>query len=323
VISGPFSIVATTCGDTLGEGESCTVTVEFCPVTPGFKSGTLKILSTHSANPTVNVPLAGKATPHPADVSVSPNPHDFGTVVFLGTRTRTFTVTNSGGTPVTIGAITRTGSSTFTVLAADDECDGETLDKDEACTFRVRFEAPSSTAGVKNAVIHVTGTGFDEIIVPVTATAEAFKAKIDAFVTNKTDKSWNYHGKWVYCGTACARQQAAQLGRRGKTITYRVRVRNDGNGVDDIRVRLYQTASKASIQRIQVLRNGNQDVTARVSNGSYVARDVDPGAEIYFWVRVTVKAEATPGRVNYVIISGQSTRTPRVKDYVRMRTTVR
>ena len=121
------------------------------------------------------------------------------------------------------------------------ECDGETLGTDETCTFRVRFQAPSSTAGVKNAVIHVAGTGFDEIVVPVMATAEAFRARVDAFVTNSTDKSRNYHGKGIYCGSACARQQVALFGRRGKTITYRVRIRNDGNGVDDLRVRLYQT----------------------------------------------------------------------------------
>ncbi len=102
-----------------------------------------------------------------------------------------------------------------------------------------------------------------------------------------------------------------------------MRIRNSGNGVDDLRVRLTQTGSKASIQRIQVLRNGNQDVTSRVSNGSYVARDVNPDAEIYFWVRVTVRRAAVVGRVNYVILSGQSTRTPTVKDNVRARTTVR
>ena len=83
------------------------------------------------------------------------------------------------------------------------------------------------------------------------------------------------------------------------------------------------TGSKASIRRIQVLRNGNQDITARVTDGSYVAKDVNPGAEVYLWVRVTVKTSAVPGRVNYIAISGQSTRMPRIKDVARLRTTVR
>jgi hypothetical protein len=254
---------------------------------------------------------------------VSPNPYDFGNVVFRGTKTRTFTVTNSGGTPVSISSITRTGSSTFTVIPADDECAGETLGEDESCAFRVRFQAPASTAGAKNATIHVTGTGFDEIEVPVTANAEAFKAKVDAFVTDKTDKPSNYVGVGVYCKSSCSQQQAAESVSRGRTFTYRVRIRNNGNGVDNIRVRLYQTGSKASIKRIKVLRNGNQDVTSKVTNGSYVAKDMNPGAEIYFWVRITVQPSAVRGRVNYVQISGQSTRTTTVKDVVRAKTTVR
>ncbi len=322
-VTGPFSIVSDTCDDTLAEGDDCTVTVEFGPATQGAKSGTLKIQSGHSANPTVNVPLDGTATPRPSDVIVNPNPYDFGHVPFRATKSKVFTVTNTGGTPVTITSLTRTGSSTFTIVGADNECDGETLGEDESCSFVVRFQAPVRTAGAKNGTIHLVGTGFDEIQVPVTATAEPFKAKIDAFVTDGTDKPSNYVGKGVYCANSCARQQVTEVVRRGNTVTYRVRIRNNGNGVDTIRVRLYQTGSKASIQRIQVLRNGNQDVTSRVSNGSYVARDVNPGAEIYFWVRVTVKTAAVPGRVNYVIISGQSSRTPSVKDVVRMRTTVR
>ncbi|MFN8519706.1 MAG: choice-of-anchor D domain-containing protein [Chloroflexota bacterium] len=307
---------------TLAPGDSCVVRVRFAPGSVGDRSGTLKIQS-NAANATVNVPLNGTSTPHPSNVSVTPNPYDFGHVPFKATKSKRFTVTNSGGTPVTITSVTRTGSSTYTVVAADDECDGETLGTDESCSFVVRFKAPSSTAGVKSGVIHLIGSGFDEIQVPVTATAEPFKAKVDAFVTDKTDRPSNYVGVGVYCKASCPQQQAVETVTRGRTFTYRVRIRNNGNGVDDIRVRLYQTGSKASIQRIQVLRNGNQDVTSRVTNGSYVARDMNPGAEIYFWVRVTVRTNAVPGRVNYVQLSGQSTRTPSVQDVVRARTTVR
>jgi len=243
--------------------------------------------------------------------------------VYEGIRTRLFTVTNHGGTPAKITNITRTGSSSFTVLPADDECAGETLGEDESCTFQVRFVAPSHTAGLKSAAIHVAGTGFSEILVPVTATGEPFKARVDAFITHKSDKPWHYIGRGVYCKASCPQQQVTETARHGTTVLYRVRIRNNGNGVDDIRVRLYQTASKSSVERIQVLRNGNQDVTSKVANGSYVANDVNPGAEIYFWVRVTLKSSAVPGRVNVVILSGQSSRTPRVKDYVRALTTVR
>jgi hypothetical protein len=167
------------------------------------------------------------------------------------------------------------------------------------------------------------GSGFDVLVVPVRATAERFRGGIDAFATDRSDKPSNYTGVGVACSNGCARQQATERVLRGMTFTYRVRIRNTGNGVDHIRVRLYQTGSKSSIRRIQVLRNGNQDITARVTDGSYVAKDVRPGAEIYLWVRVTVKTTAVPGRVNYIAISGQSTRMPRVKDVARLRTTVR
>ncbi|MEZ4597320.1 MAG: choice-of-anchor D domain-containing protein [Chloroflexota bacterium] len=307
---------------TLAPGDTCVVRVRFAPAASAIVPGRSRSSRTPPTR-TVNVPLNGTSTPRPSDVSVSPNPYDFGNVVFRGTKTRTFTVTNSGGTPVTITSVTRTGSSTFTVLDADNECAAETLGTDESCTFRVRFRAPSSTAGSKSGTIHVVGTGFDAIEVPVTATAAAFKAKVDAFVTDKTDRPANYVGVGVYCRSSCPEQQAVESVARGRTFTYRVRIRNNGNGVDAIRVRLYQTGSKASIQRIRVLRNGNQDVTSRVTNGSYVARDMNPGAEIYFWVKVTVRTSAVRGRVNYVQISGQSTRTSSVKDVVRAKTKVR
>jgi hypothetical protein len=209
------------------------------------------------------------------------------------------------------------------VLGADNECLGETLGDGESCTFRVRFQAPSSTAGTKSGVIRVAGTGFDEIPVPVRATAEPFRGGIDVFVTDRRDKPSNYAGIGVACGDSCARQEAAERVLRGMTFTYRVRIRNTANGVDDIRIRLTQTGSKSSIRRIQVLRNGNQDITARVTDGSYVAKDVNPRAEIYLWVRVTVKTTAVPGSINYIAISGQSTRTPRIIDVARLRTTVR
>ncbi|MFN8519705.1 MAG: choice-of-anchor D domain-containing protein [Chloroflexota bacterium] len=325
-VSGVFSIASDdgTCDDsgTLAADESCTVRVIFEPGSVGAKSGTLKVQSSNAANGTVNVPLTGIATPHPSDVSVTPASADLGHVVFAGVRTRRFTVTNSGGTPVTITGVTRTGSRTYTVIEADDECANETLGEGESCTFRVRFQAPASTAGAKNATVHVTGD-FDEILVPLTATAEPFQAKVDAFVTAKSDKPSKYVGIGVFCRSSCWQQQAERTVGRGATFTYRVRVRNSGNGVDDIRVRLYQTNSKSSIRKVEVLRNGNQDVTSRVTNGSYVARDVNPGAEIYFWVRVSVAAHAPSDRVNTILISGQSTRTPKVKDVVRTKTTVR
>jgi hypothetical protein len=326
-VNGAFSIVAgdSTCDDagTLAAGASCAVTVRFGPAAVGSKSGTLKVRSANAANGTVNVPLSGIATPHPSDVSVTPGSSDLGDVVFRGVRTRQFTVANGGGMPVTITGVTRTGSRTYTVLEADDECADETLGEGESCTFRVRFQAPSSTAGAKSATIHVTGTDFDEILVPLTATAEPFKAKVDAFVTSKADKPAKYVGIGVFCKSACSNQQATRTVGRGATFTYRVRIRNGANGVDDIRVRLYQTNSKSSIRKIRVLRNGNQDVTPKVMDGSYVAKDMNPGAEIYFWVRVTVAAHAPSDRVNTVVISGQSTRTPKAKDFVRARTTVR
>jgi hypothetical protein len=326
-VSSAFAIRGddSTCDDTttLAADDTCSVTVVFGPETPGARSGTLKVQSGNAANGTVNVPLAGLATAHPSDVSVSPASHDFGDVVFRGVRTQLFRVTNSGGIPVTVSGVTRTGSSTFSVLGADNECLGETLAEGDSCTFRVRFQAPSSTAGTKSGAIRVAGSGFDEIVVPVRATAEPFRGGIDVFATDRTDKPSNYTGVGVACANACARQEAFERVLRGMTFTYRVRIRNTGNGVDDIRIRLTQTGSKASIRRIQVLRNGNQDITARVTDGSYVAKDVNPGAEVYLWVRVTVKTNAVPGRVNYIAISGQSTRMPRVKDVARLRTTVR
>src|SRR4029079_14154777 len=105
-----------------------------------------------------------------------------------------------------------------------------------------------------------------------TGPAEPFRAKVDGFVTDRTDRPSNYVGVGIYCRSSCGQQQVSESCFGGRTFTYRVRIRNNGNGVDDIRVRLYQTGSKASIRRIQVLRNGNHDVTSRATNGNSVPR---------------------------------------------------
>lgn len=182
-VGSAFAIRAgdSTCNDTatLAPDDTCTVSVEFVTSTPGARSGSLKIQSANAANGSVNVPLAGIATPHPSDVSVTPASNDFGDVVFRGTRTQTFSVTNSGGIPVTVTGVTRTGSTTFVVLGGRQRVPRRDPRRGGELHLPGPVRAPSSTAGTKTGAIRVVGEGFEEIVVLVRATAERFRGGVD------------------------------------------------------------------------------------------------------------------------------------------------
>ena len=319
-----FSIVAadSTCDDvsTLAPAAECVVKVRFEPSSEGAKSGKLKVAS-NATNGTVIVPLDGTGTPAPADVVVTPNPYDFGNVPYSTVRNKTFTVTNQGSSPATITGITKSGSSNFTVPPSDNECAGDTLNNGDTCTFVVRFSSPASS-GVKSGTVNIDGTGFSHLQVPVTATAAPFVAKVDAYISPNQDTNADYVGRNVYCSSACNQQAVTKVTQKNKTTTYRVRVRNNGNGVDSIRVRFSQSGSKTIVKKVKILSNGNQDVTSAVTAGGYVVSDLNPGASAYFWVQVTLTSNATSGKINSAVLWGQSVRTTTVKDYVQGKTKV-
>ena len=313
--SSQFAIFdETDCDGTLVEDEECDVIIRFSPSSTGDTSATLKVASTNSTNGTVNVPLSGTGDAAPADVAVSPNDYDFGEVERGTSKNKTFTFSNTGGTAVTVVNVEKaSGSGSFVIPAAQDLCSGESIGAGESCTFRVTFNAPT-TSSSKNAIIEVSGTGFSPVTADVHGQSVPFAAKVDMIITKTKTTPYSYIGAGLFCTAACDNQTVFQNVKKGTSFTYRIRVKNVGNGRDSIKLRLSQAGSKAIVESIKVLRDGNVDVTSKVLNAGYVIKDLNPGADAYFWIKVKLKSNATVGNSNGVVLNGQSQRQTNVKD---------
>jgi hypothetical protein len=164
---GSFPGTGGTCGGTLTSGSNCTVIVNFLPTASGVFSDSLKVSYVGPngvLTDTAGIGLAGTVTTSNLTISDGPT-YAFGTVAT--TATKTFTVTNSGGTKTTLmwsgtpalgtgfsfngGGYPGVGGTCTTVLEG-----GAT------CTIVIKF-APS-TAGSYSDTARVTYTDADSVV---------------------------------------------------------------------------------------------------------------------------------------------------------------
>ncbi len=136
---------------TLAAGQSATFNAIFTPSAAGSKTGNLTITS-DANNPTLNIPLAGvgitqgQITPNPTSLS-------FGNVTIGGSKTLTETLTNSGGTSLTISGASASGTGFgLSGLALP-----LTLTAGQSTTFNVQF-APAA-AGAASGNVSITSDG--------------------------------------------------------------------------------------------------------------------------------------------------------------------
>jgi iron transport multicopper oxidase len=98
--SAPFSAVgAPKDGDTIDPGQSVTVEIDFNPTQAGQFPGEIDVST--ADNEDLEIGLGASATP-PGVLSISPATVDFGSVATGTTVTKSFTLTNTGGTVITI-----------------------------------------------------------------------------------------------------------------------------------------------------------------------------------------------------------------------------
>ncbi len=146
-----FSITGLSLPLTLGGSASTTFNVVFTPPAAGASSGTLTINS-NASNPTLSVALSGTGV---TQGQITPNPTSltFGNVVVGGSKSLTETLTNSGGTSLTISAAAATGTG-FSMSGLTLPL---TLTAGQSSTFTVRF-APT-TAGNATGNVSITSNG--------------------------------------------------------------------------------------------------------------------------------------------------------------------
>lgn len=109
-ISGAgFTLSGLTLPVTLPAGQSTTFNVIFTPQSGGAASGSLSIVS-NASNPSLSIPL-GASSPTPGVLSTSDSSLTFGSVPVNGSATQSETLTNTGGSTVTVTQANVSGSA--------------------------------------------------------------------------------------------------------------------------------------------------------------------------------------------------------------------
>jgi hypothetical protein len=137
-ISGPSYIISgSTCGAGVTAGNSCTLQVQFSPVTIGSHVDILTLQTNGLTNPIVT--LHGKA--YGVGVKTE-GPLEFGTIAFGSTKVLPLTITNIG-TPGTITVGTKIGGPSYKVLTNAQNTCLAGIAAGQSCTLPIEFDPVS------------------------------------------------------------------------------------------------------------------------------------------------------------------------------------
>jgi len=148
-----FTISNNPCGISLAAGANCLVSLVFTPSTVGNKTASLSVAVAAPAT-TGTVALTG--TVNPPVLSVAGGPLSFSTVLNVRTAVQALTVTNNGGSPLTLTTIAF-GTTNATQYAQTTTCvTGATgaLAAGASCTVSVTFLP--TTVGAKAGTLVIT-----------------------------------------------------------------------------------------------------------------------------------------------------------------------
>jgi hypothetical protein len=140
-----FSITGMSIPATVAAGQSASFSVKFAPTAAGSATGNVAITS-DASNASFNVALSGTGVT-PGSLSTGSNIMAFGTVQVGKNQKQTATITNSGGSSVTISSATITGTG-FTLSGITTPL---TLTAGQSTTFSVTY-APTTTANASGTV---------------------------------------------------------------------------------------------------------------------------------------------------------------------------
>ena len=147
---------------TLSAGQSTSFTVLYAPTTSGAASGSLSITS-NGANPSLSIPLSGTGTTQGA-LTTGPTSLAFGSVQVGNSTSLSETLTNTGGSSLTISAATSSSGFTLNGLSLP-----LTLSAGQSTSFTVRY-APT-TSGATSGNVSVTSNGANpSLSIPLSGT---------------------------------------------------------------------------------------------------------------------------------------------------------
>ncbi|HEX9111249.1 MAG TPA: choice-of-anchor D domain-containing protein [Terriglobales bacterium] len=151
--SSGFSLSGLTVPVTLNAGQSTSFTVLFAPTASGAASGNISIAS-NGANPNLSIPLSGTGVT-PGTLAANPTSLSFGSVQVGNSSTKSETLTNAGGTALTISAASVSGNG-FSLSGLTSPV---TLNAGQSTSFTVRF-APAAS-GAANGNVSITANASD------------------------------------------------------------------------------------------------------------------------------------------------------------------
>ena len=150
-----FPISGSTCAGNISAGASCSFNLIFTPSASGARAATVTVASSGVGSPqAINVTGTGTAVATPGVLSV-PASFAFGTqTVGVAGSPQAFTLANTGGSAVTIAAITSSNTAEFAISSSS--CAGS-IAAGASCSFSVTFTA--SAAGGRSASVTVASSG--------------------------------------------------------------------------------------------------------------------------------------------------------------------
>ncbi len=164
-----FSLSGLTTPTTLAAGQSASFTMTFTPQATGSVSGSVTLTS-NATNPTLSISLSGTGIA-PGQLAGNPSSQVFGSVSVGNQQNASETITNGGGTSVSISRVTASGTG-FSLSGINAPL---TLTAGQSVTFTVAF-APQ-TAGTFSGNVQVTSNASDSALtIPLSGTGAAPQA---------------------------------------------------------------------------------------------------------------------------------------------------
>jgi hypothetical protein len=168
--TGNFTVSATTCAGSIAANSSCVVSVTFTPTALGTLSGSVSVVSTSSANPTLTATLSGRGV---ADVEASVSSLSFGNVDLGATSAaQTFTVTNYTAAAISLTATQITSDFAYTTTCA------AIIAGSSTCIVSVTFTPTTTGVRTGSLTIDTNDTKYPVLTVALTGNGVDFSIAI-------------------------------------------------------------------------------------------------------------------------------------------------
>ncbi len=158
-----FSFTGPSMPATINAGQSTTFNAIFTPTSAGAASGTLTVNS-DAGNPTLSIPLSGTGVSQ-GQLGSNPSSFSFGNIQVGTSKSLSGTLTNSGGTSLTISAASASGAG-FSLSGLNIPL---TLNAGQSTSFTVLF-SPSAMGAASGSVSITSNGGNPNLSIPLSGT---------------------------------------------------------------------------------------------------------------------------------------------------------